>query len=59
MIIIQKHLELYGNCMELHRDEPALNYDGETVDFTAANPTTNSFKNKNNNRSNKRQWKNK
>ena len=38
MIIIQKHLEAYGN-----KDIPAVNNPGNIVDFTATN-NTDSFK---------------
>ena len=35
MIIIQKHLEAYGNC----KDIPAVNNNGDVVDFNGANAT--------------------
>ena len=51
MIIIQKHLQFYGNILETYW------LYGEITDFTEANPTTNSFSLKEKiNRSNRQQW---
>ena len=51
MIIIQKHLQFYGNILETYW------LYGEITDFTEANRTANSFSLKEKiNRSNRQQW---